>query len=35
MGAGSAGGSGPEDEELVDEDEDIGAVWKMLGEGGD
>ena len=35
MGAGTGGGSGLEDEELVDEDEDIGAVWNMTGEGGD
>jgi hypothetical protein len=34
IGAGSAGGSESEDEELVDEDENIGAVWKMIGEGG-
>ena len=35
MGTGTGGESGSEDEELVDEDEDIGAVWNMMGEGGD
>ena len=34
IGAGAGGRSGVDDDELMEGEEDIGAVWKTMGEGG-
>jgi len=34
IGAGAGGGSGVDDDKLMEGEEDIGAVWKIMGEGG-
>jgi hypothetical protein len=34
IGAGAGGGSGVDDDELIEGEEDVGAVWKITVEGG-
>ena len=34
IGAGGGSGAGVDDDELIEGEEDAGAVWKITGEGG-